>query len=299
MKYNTIKTQLEPNLLSQRLSEEESTLLHTTKAKILNNLSNAYYDPQSLSEEMNMSHVQLTRKIKALTGYTPVDLIKYYRLEYASVLLLETNDSIKEITYKTGFLLQGNFCRTFKKWFHKSPSDYRLEHKKEPLSFKYHCNSPFSKNDVQYLTWLQNSHPFIGQVLSTIIENIQQDGLNVRILAGYLAVEPDYIDKTIDELLSLSVKKFIKNVRLQYAAEALVYDDASVTSIGYTTGFFDTAHFSRSFKEAYDCTPSVFRSTIQKGSFPPFLTINLLKSKKDKTSRFLYNQSKHSEDRFV
>ncbi|MEQ9289614.1 MAG: two-component regulator propeller domain-containing protein [Cyclobacteriaceae bacterium] len=77
-----------------------------------------------LGEELGMSRVHLYRKIKQLTGASPVELIRKIRLNAAALLLKQNNYNINEICYKTGFQDSGYFRKCFKKQFGVSPSEY-------------------------------------------------------------------------------------------------------------------------------------------------------------------------------
>lgn len=81
----------------------------------------------SLAEELGMSRRSVQRKIKALTGRTPLQLITEYRLKQAAKLLRNTTTSITEVAYESGFGDLSHFYRLFKKQYDKNPSQYRGE----------------------------------------------------------------------------------------------------------------------------------------------------------------------------
>ena len=56
-----------------------------------------------LAAEMNLSRVQLYRKIKAITGSSPVELLRTTRLKRAYQMLLTTDKSVREVAYAVGF----------------------------------------------------------------------------------------------------------------------------------------------------------------------------------------------------
>ena len=67
------------------------------------NISDPDFHIESLSKELAMSRASLYRKIKTFTNYSASEFIKNYRLQVARKYLLETDLSISEISYKTGF----------------------------------------------------------------------------------------------------------------------------------------------------------------------------------------------------
>lgn len=81
---------------------------------------------EDIASDMSLSRVQLYRKVKALTGCTPVDLLRKARLTSARDLLL-TDDtlSVSEVAYKVGFSLPSYFAKCFKEEFGMVPGDVR------------------------------------------------------------------------------------------------------------------------------------------------------------------------------
>ena len=79
---------------------------------------------EELGEQMGLSRVQLYRKIKALTNYSPVELLRITRLKKASTLLSTTDKTISEITYEVGFTSPSYFTKCYKEYFGESPSDF-------------------------------------------------------------------------------------------------------------------------------------------------------------------------------
>ena len=80
---------------------------------------------EDLGDEMGLSRVQLYRKVKALTGQTPVELLRKARLEKAKKLLLKTERSVAEIAYEVGFTSPSYFNKCFKDEFGMSPGESR------------------------------------------------------------------------------------------------------------------------------------------------------------------------------
>lgn len=93
--------------------------------KILeNNLDNADLNIESFCKNMGVSSSQLYRKIKGITGLSPNEFIRAYRLKKAAVLIKESNLNISEIAYKVGFNDALYFSKCFKKQFGTTPSRY-------------------------------------------------------------------------------------------------------------------------------------------------------------------------------
>lgn len=79
---------------------------------------------EKLSEELNISRVHLYRKIKEISGLTPVDYLRNFRLSKAVELLDKRCFSVSEVAYQTGFSSPAYFSKCFKDVFNMTPSEY-------------------------------------------------------------------------------------------------------------------------------------------------------------------------------
>ncbi len=107
------------------LDESDRYFMDRFKKKILENMGNADMKMDDLGAEMQLSKVQLYRKVKAMTGKTPAELLKEMRLKKAYTLLQETDMTISEVAAKVGFALPGYFSSCFRKQFDVLPTDFR------------------------------------------------------------------------------------------------------------------------------------------------------------------------------
>lgn len=80
-----------------------------------------------LAAAMNLSRVQLYRKVKAISGSSPVELLRTARLNRAYQLLLTTGKNVSEVAYDVGFTAPSYFTKCFKDEFGVSPSDLQTK----------------------------------------------------------------------------------------------------------------------------------------------------------------------------
>ena len=80
---------------------------------------------EDLAADMNLSRVQLYRKVKAVTGSSPVELLRTARLNRAYQLLLTTDKSVSEVAYAVGFTAPSYFTKCFKEEYGMVPGDVR------------------------------------------------------------------------------------------------------------------------------------------------------------------------------
>lgn len=92
---------------------------------IRNNFANPDLSISDLSSELGIGATQLSRKIKALNGKTPVDILREYRLNEARALLISTERPISEIAYSVGFGSPQYFAKCFRDAFGTTPTEIR------------------------------------------------------------------------------------------------------------------------------------------------------------------------------
>lgn len=90
---------------------------------VLEKLDDPELDMAYLCQATHLSHTQVFRKMKALTGENPTQYIKRLRLNRALDLLQTTNHTVSEVAYLVGFNDPNYFSRAFQKEFGKTPRD--------------------------------------------------------------------------------------------------------------------------------------------------------------------------------
>ena len=83
------------------------------------------YNVNRLPDELNMSRSQMFRKIGALTGIGPGELLRIIRLKRAAELILTSKMNITQIMYEVGFQTPAYFARSFRAYFGVNPSGYK------------------------------------------------------------------------------------------------------------------------------------------------------------------------------
>ncbi len=103
-----------------------NSLDHSFIAEVTNiieeNISNTGFSVELLSERFSLSRSHFYRKLKAVTGKSPNDYIRFIRLQKAKMLLVHTTHNISEISYMVGFNDPKYFSRCFKKEYGKAPT---------------------------------------------------------------------------------------------------------------------------------------------------------------------------------
>ncbi|GBF22337.1 MULTISPECIES: substrate-binding domain-containing protein [Arenibacter] len=105
--------------------DPEQLFVRQLNQQIKSNLDNTNFSVENLADALNISRVQLYRKVKAMLGISVSDYISNYRLEKAKSMLESTNYSISEIGYATGFSSPNYFSTAFKGKFGVTPGAYK------------------------------------------------------------------------------------------------------------------------------------------------------------------------------
>ena len=96
-----------------------------------NNLANPDLDVSYLMKKMTMSRASLYNKVKALTGMGVNDYINKIRIEKASLMLIQTDLTISEISYEVGFTYQRYFSTIFKQVKGMTPTQFKEENRRK------------------------------------------------------------------------------------------------------------------------------------------------------------------------
>lgn len=88
-------------------------------------MGNSSLNVDMLASKMGFERSQFYRKIKSLTNYAPVELIRRLRLQKARELLISTDRSIGEIAYEIGFSTPAYFTKCYRDAYGETPSQVR------------------------------------------------------------------------------------------------------------------------------------------------------------------------------
>ncbi len=113
------------NLPHEHLNTLDLEFMGKLEQAIADEIENTEFNVEALAQSVFLSSSGLYRKVKGLTGQSPVEFIRAYRLKKAANLLKSTTLSVSEIADKTGFGTQKYFSRCFKEQFGLPPIKFR------------------------------------------------------------------------------------------------------------------------------------------------------------------------------
>ena len=103
----------------------ENAFICRFKKVVEERMTDSELSVETIGSELGLSRVQLYRKVKALTGSSPVDLLRKARLNKAQQLLQTTDLSVSEIAYQVGFTSPSYFTKCYKDEYGKVPGESR------------------------------------------------------------------------------------------------------------------------------------------------------------------------------
>ena len=113
-----------PQAPKVEMDELDKKLLNQIREMIEENMVDSDFNVSMLQEKMGMGNKQLYRKLKALTGQTPVEYIRDMRMQKAAKLLKAGKFSVSEVMYTVGFSNSSYFSKCFSKAFGMTPTEF-------------------------------------------------------------------------------------------------------------------------------------------------------------------------------
>ena len=106
-------------------TSQDERLIEKAIEVVERHLSNPEFDVVALAGELGMSRSTLARKIKGISGRTPLDFIKDIKMKHACQMLKNKNMSIAEVVVALGYNDHKYFTASFKETWGMSPSEYQ------------------------------------------------------------------------------------------------------------------------------------------------------------------------------
>lgn len=107
------------------VSSIDQTFIKELHRVIEKNISDTLFSVEQLGKDLYMSRASLYRKIHALTGESPGEFIKSYRLKRGAQLLKANFGNVTEVAFEVGFSSRAYFTKCFKEKFHQLPRVYQ------------------------------------------------------------------------------------------------------------------------------------------------------------------------------
>jgi len=119
----TNRSSKEPTTTSGKvLTDKDARFLDQVRVIIEENLVNSDFKIESIYNSLAMGRSKFFDKLKGLTGLSPIDFVREFRLNHAKDLLESGTYNVTEVSYLSGFTDSGYFSKCFKERFGVNPS---------------------------------------------------------------------------------------------------------------------------------------------------------------------------------
>ncbi|MCM1077973.1 MAG: helix-turn-helix domain-containing protein [Bacteroidales bacterium] len=113
------------NNVAPELRKTEDDILRRVREYIDSRLGDENLSVPEIAAEAGMSVANFRARFKQLTGVSPVDYLRHYRIGHAKRLLRSTDLTVAEVAYRCGFTDPKYFSRVFKTIEGRSPSAFK------------------------------------------------------------------------------------------------------------------------------------------------------------------------------
>ncbi|WP_411768901.1 two-component regulator propeller domain-containing protein [Winogradskyella sp. A3E31] len=99
---------------------------------------------------------------------------------------------------------------------------------------------------------------FLERLKKTLNEHIVDPKFNAKYFSKSMSMSRMQLHRKLKTLTGLTTSEFIRTERLKIAKKLLKEDKSTVSEVAYQVGFNTPSYFIKSFKKAYNCTPTEF-----------------------------------------
>ncbi len=110
------------------VTDRDEAFMKDVLSWLSDNVENSDLTIDQLASHLGLGRTTMYNKLKSLTGKSPVELIKEYRITKSKLLLRTGQFSVSEVAYKVGFSDPGYFSRCFRERYQMSPAEYLRTH---------------------------------------------------------------------------------------------------------------------------------------------------------------------------
>lgn len=202
-----------------------------------------------------MSRSQLHRKLKALTGCSPGDLILQYRLHKAKKLIYHNRNPLKTIARECGFSSYSAFWQAYTRYYDQNPSEDIKKYYKINISWKL----PPDEDVAEQLLMMMHRNRWVHQLLVILIREVANASISTKDIAQELNMSNSNLLRKTNKHLQITPMKLKQYIQMMAVLEKIQDSSLMITEIAYQLGFSDQAHLSRTFKSNIGQSPSQFR----------------------------------------
>ena len=141
--------------------------------------------------------------------------------------------------------------------------------RKKEVGYKEDCFSRIYsiiktlKTDLSHYIPNKKAREILAPALSQIDDCHLTETITTAQLAKLCNISEPYLRKLFQNLFGVSPIVYIRNLKIDYAKELLLFGEYSVTEVAMMSGFNDSAYFSREFKKATGVSPNGYATAFK------------------------------------
>lgn len=142
-----------------------------------------------------------------------------------------------------------------------------LQWERKDIGYQYRCSAMLYR--LLEMTYRQcfnqqlqtvTSENRLSYAIDYMYKNFRNSSLTVRELSQVSHYSEVYFRELFISLFGMSPKKYILNLRMEYAEQLLRSQLYNIQDVAQMCGFTDPKHFSDSFRKKYGVSPRVYRN---------------------------------------
>jgi ligand-binding sensor domain-containing protein/signal transduction histidine kinase/DNA-binding response OmpR family regulator len=99
---------------------------------------------------------------------------------------------------------------------------------------------------------------FLQKAITVVEDNIDDPDLDIEKFASEIGVSRMQLYRKLNALTEMTVKEFVRSIRLKRAAQMLVQKKLNISEVAYAVGFRDLSHFRKCFKQEFGMSASEY-----------------------------------------
>lgn len=108
-----------------------------------------------------------------------------------------------------------------------------------------------------------SSKPAYIQKAALYLQDNFRSQITLDDIAKAVGLSPAYLSSIFAKNYGINLKKYLNDMRFQYAKKLLIFSDMNVGEICFSSGFNDYANFLRGFKQHYGVSPMKYKALHQ------------------------------------
>lgn len=119
------------------------------------------------------------------------------------------------------------------------------------------------RGSMEESTSEQYFQDYIPVALEFIRENIQDENLSIGSVSEHVYLNPVYFGRIFKNVMKMSFKRYVQNLRMEKAKEMLLEDQESIANICVQVGIPNPSYFSQVFKQYTGILPSEYKRSLE------------------------------------